>query len=188
MQRLKHLAWIGIMVTAAAHADKPQIQWDPNYDFAAVTSFQWQAGAGNIIATANPALHAHIVNAIEYQLTSRGLIEVEADADVNVSYYGLLDRDLRVDVDGPVYAIGGYGMGNWGSYGYGRAGPVPNARAVDVTRGTLMVDIWDAATETLVWRGVVNDIQVAGNPDKTRRNAEKAIDEMAKQYQRLRDD
>jgi len=134
---------LAVLVATPVFAAKPQIQWDTEYDFSTIKTFQWQDHAGESLKESDPFLHGHIVNAIEFELSKSGLTEV-----------------------GPV---------------------ATTTRVVEVERGTLVVDIWAAARKELIWRGTASDISVSENPDKTRRNAEKAIEAMAKQAKRVRD-
>ena len=62
----------------------------------------------------------------------------------------------------------GYG---WGHYGYGFGYPVgpvgpvgpvqTSTRVVEIERGTLVVDIWAAASKELVWRGTAAELSVS---------------------------
>jgi hypothetical protein len=184
---------LAVFVAAPAFAAKPQIQWNEAYDFASIKTFQWQDHAGESLKESDPFLHGHLMNAIEFQLTARGLTEVTENPDVYVNYTASARRDVRLESNDYGYSFGGYGYA-WGRYGYGfgvPAGPVApvatETRVIEVKRGTLVVDIWDASSEELVWRGTAADIAVSDEPDKNRRSAEKAIEAMAKQTQRLRD-
>ena len=176
-------------IAAPAFAAKPQIQWNTDYDFSGVKTFQWRDPPGASLAQSDPFLHSHIVNAIEYQLTASGLTEVTANPDVLVTYTASTERDVSLESDSYGYSFGGYGMGRWGTYGYRVAGPIgpvtTTTRVVEVERGTLVVDIVAAATNELIWRGTAGDITVSDKPDKLRRNVEKAIESMAKQTRKL---
>ena len=181
------LILLGVFVCAPAVAAKPQIQWDQEYDFSKVKTFMWKDTAGESLAQSQPFLHSHIINAIEYQLSNVGWREVDSGADVMVTYYGSTETNYRLQSDSFGYSFGGYGRGGWGYYGYGMAGPVTTTtRVIDYERGTLVVDIVDAASDQLVWRGTVSDISVSDNLDKMKKYIDKAIAQMAKQAQKLR--
>lgn len=184
---------LGIGLTAAclavpAWAAKPQIQWDPAYDFSQVQTFSWKPSAGQSLAESNPFLHEHIINAIEYQLSANGLREVDSSADVVVTYYGSTETNYTLQSDSYGYGFGGYGMGGWGYAGYGFGGPVSTTTRVhSYDRGTLVVDIVDADDDALVWRGSVSDITVTDDVEKQQKAIDKAIERMAKQSAKLRD-
>jgi hypothetical protein len=183
-------ASLAILVLAPAFAAKPQIQWNESYDFSTIKTFEWQDHAGQSLKESDPFLHSHLVNAIEYQLTAAGLTEVTENPDVYVNYTSSTRNDVRLESDSYGYGFGAYGYG-WGRYGYGMGvgvGPTSTTtRVVEIPRGTLVVDIWDASNKELVWRGTASDISVSDDPEKTQRNVAKAVEAMAKQAKRLRE-
>jgi hypothetical protein len=176
-------------IATPAFAAKPQIQWDPDYDFSTIETFQWTETDTASLASSDPFLHQHIINAIEYQLTSHGLAEVESNPDIRVTYHMSIDTNIRLRSITVGYGFGNYGRRGWRYYGYGFGGPVlaeTATRVVEIERGSLMVDVWDADSDQLIWRGVAEDIAVSNDPQKMRRNVEKAIERMAKQHDKLR--
>lgn len=184
---VKVLVFAAALVSTSAQAAKPQIQWDPEYDFSTVRTFQWRSADQATLAQNDPFLHSRIVNAIQYQLTGHGLTEVQSNPDVYVSYHASMQTDTRLESDSFGYGMGGYGMGGWGHYGYGSVGPVTTTtRVVEVNSGTLLIDVVDAEGNELIWRGVADGINVSSDPEKMQKNAVKAIEKMAKQYDKLK--
>jgi len=178
-----------MLIAATALADKPRIQWDTSYDFSSVGTFQWREPPEASLSDSDPFLHSRIVNAIEFELTQYGLTEVTSNPDVYVTYHASTETDVSLRSDSIGYGFGGYGLGGWGYYGYGRMGPITtsvNTRVVEIERGTLVVDVWDAGTNQLIWRGSAADITISDNPETTQKNTVKAIEKMAKQYRKLR--
>ena len=57
-------------------------------------------------------------------------------------------------------------------------------RVVEYEKGTLVVDIWDAAKKELVWRGEVTD-SLPDNVEKTQKTVVKAISKLAAQGRKL---
>ena len=64
-----------LLFVGPALAAKPQIQWNTDYDFSAVDTFQWKPVSAGSLASTDPFLHSRIINAIEFQLTGFGLTE-----------------------------------------------------------------------------------------------------------------
>jgi len=188
MNKSMTLLAVCALFATTGHAAKPQIQWNPDYDFSSIETFAWATPPEASLAESDPFLHAHIVNSIEYQLTSHGLTEVESGADVRVTYHSSTDTDVRLQSSTVGYGFGNYGRRGWGYYGYGMSGPVyTDTRVVEIERGSLMVDIWDTASNELIWRGKVDGITVSANPEKMQKNIDKAIKQMAKQADKLRE-
>ena len=187
---MKKLAIVLVLGSIAGIADaaKPQIQWNPDYDFSAVDGYEWKDSSGATLESSNPFLHSRIQNALDFELTGYGLTETAAEPDVYVSYHLSTQTDLQVHAETVGYSFGRYGTGRWGHYGYGTVVPLTiTADIVEIKRGTLVVDVWDTERNELVWRGTVSDIAISDNSVRTEKNALKAIDQMAKQYEKLRE-
>jgi uncharacterized protein DUF4136 len=182
----KSLAAVLVASTLAlsAQAQKPQIQWNNNYDWDAVQTFAWQDTPDTSLEERNPFMHSLIKNTIEAELATSGLTEVEANPNVWVNYHASTTTDVQLRTDSYGYSFGGYGMAGWGYYGMA-AGPVSSTtRAIEYTRGTLVVDIWDAASKQLVWRGTVSDT-LPDNVQKAEKLVIRAINKMAEQGRKL---
>jgi hypothetical protein len=171
-------------VTLAAHAQKPQIQWNAMYDFAAVDTFAWQLTPETSLEGRNPFMHSLIKNTLEAELAESGLTQVDSNPDVYVNYHASTETETQLRTDSYGYSYGTYGMGGWGYYGMS-AGPVSTTtRVVEYERGTLVVDIWDAVTKELVWRGTVSDT-MPDNVQKAEKLVVKAIGKLADQGRKL---
>ena len=71
----------------------------------------------------------------------------------------------------------GYGYGpRWGG-GMGTS----TTRQVDYTVGTLVVDLWDASTKKLVWRGTATKT-VSDDPSKSEKNINEAMAKIFEAY------
>ena len=116
--------------------------------------------------------------AIRRDLGSHGLFEASSgQPDFYVAFYvGLRDR---YDVNGVGYGLPvfrhGLHRGWWGwPGGY-------DVWAVPYTESTVIVDVIDAHTNQLVWRGYDSDTLNTGNPDKT---LTKAVDNVMSRFYR----
>ena len=181
-------AWLiaALLLTAApAFAQKVYVDYDSNYDAAGVGSFAWAETSETSVAHSNRLLHSRIVNGIEYYLTLAGAHEDESDPDVYVTYHTSTEKKVVIDTDFYGY---GYPSG-WGYYGrpfpYGVYGAsTTTVRTYD--RGTLIVDIWDAATDKLIWRGTAINITVTPDPAKMERRIDKALKKMVDKWQKIK--
>jgi hypothetical protein len=182
----KSLAAALVLSTLAlsAQAQKPQIQWNNAYHFDQVKTFAWQDTPETSLEGRNPFMHSLIKNTIEAELATSGLTEVEANPDVWVNYHASTTTDVQLRTDSYGYSMGGYGMAGWGYYGMA-AGPVSSTtRVVEYTKGTLVVDIWDAATKELVWRAQVTDT-LPDNVQKAEKLVVRSINKMVEQGRKL---
>jgi hypothetical protein len=146
------------------------------YDFDATANFSRFKTYAWISGTSVPdALnHQRIVAAISTQLGSKGLtrIDREANPDLYVAYHAAFDRDLQIT---------GFGSG-WS--GFRLPGSYSgSARAEEILKGMLLVDVMDTRTRVIVWRGIAaKDIDVNAKPDEREKNINKTAEKMFKNY------
>ncbi len=156
-----------------------------NYDFQKGTDFSvyqtyaWQQKMVDIFEgrvttnVRNPLNLKRIRSAIESELAAKGIELVDrAQADIHVVFHGLLEE--RIDIDDWGYGIG-YGRGAY----YGRGYYGSSIEVDQYTEGTLFIDIVDAKTNELVWRGWVKR-RVTDNIKESMIN--KAVAQVFKKY------
>jgi len=125
-----------------AFAQKITIEFDQAADFTKYRTFAIRDGQLN---SRNPALNSELVKKridadIGRDLTARGLTMVTGPADLNVRYRFGSARKIETEA----YPAGWRGFGT-------RIVRVP------YTEGTLVIDLRDPATRSLVWRGIASE-------------------------------
>ena len=128
-----------LLAALGAMAQHITMEFDPAADFSRYRTFSIQDGQLN---SKNPALNSELVKkrieaAIERDLTAKGLERVPGKSDLNVRYHFGSARKAQVER----YPAGWRG---WGT----RVVRVP------YTEGTLVLDLRDTGTRSLVWRGI----------------------------------
>jgi hypothetical protein len=133
------LFFLFLATTLAASAQKITVEFDQAVDFGAYRTFAIRGGQLN---SKNPALNSELVQKridadIERGLTARGLTMVPGKSDLNVRYRLGTARKAEIET----YPAGWRGLG---------------ARVVRVpfTEGTLVIDLRDPSTRSLVWRAI----------------------------------
>jgi len=177
---------LGTLVAAPVYAQKPQIQWDKEFDFSKVKTFKWQPPSSPSLADSNPIMHKFIESAIEKELVNVGFTEATDDPDVYVTYHGSTETEVQLRSTSFGYGVGSYGMGGWGMSGYSLGSSHTTTREVETKKGSLVVDIVDSMEKQLVWRGTVSGILISDDQAKTEQAVSKAIESMAKQNRKLR--
>jgi len=180
----KSAFWIPalILVTGPVFAEKVYVDYDGSYDAKSARTFAWAETSKTSIAKTDPLLHSRILNGIEYYLTLAGLHETDSDPDLRVTYHTSSKKEVSVDT-----SLHGYGYpGGWGYYhrypAYGYVDATSTVRTYQ--RGTLIVDVWDAASNKLVWRGTAADIGVTDNPTKMEKRVDKALKKMVNKWRK----
>ena len=137
--------------------------FDRTANFAAFRTYAWAAGT----PLPDALNHRRIVAAVDTQLAAKGMRIASTNPDVLVAYHASLDRNLQIDT---------FRMG-WGP---GRSG---TARTQEITVGTLAIDIVNAQTSAIVWRGMAsNDIDPNAKPATRERNINRATEKLFKNY------
>jgi uncharacterized protein DUF4136 len=131
-----------LLASLGASAQKVAVQFDEAVDFSQFKTFAIRSGQLN---SRNPALNNDLVKKrieadIERDLTARGLTESSGAADLNVRYHFGAGRNTRVEA----FPAGWRGLGT-------RYVRVPYAE------GTLVIDLHEAQTRSLVWRGIASE-------------------------------
>jgi Domain of unknown function (DUF4136) len=132
-----------LLTGSAAWAQKIDVQFDSSADFSKYKTFAIRDGKLN---SKNPALNSELVKKqieadIRQDLTTRGLTEAtDGPADLNVVYHFGSQRKAEVEA----YPAGWRG---WGT----RYVRVPYAE------GTLVIDLRDTGTHSMVWRGIASE-------------------------------
>jgi hypothetical protein len=136
------LVALALLASSCALAQKITVEFDQAADFSRYKTFAIRDGQLN---SRNPALNSELVRKqidadIMRNLTARGLTMVTGPSDLNVRYrFGSARKDEL-----EAYPAGWRG---WGT----RVVRVP------YTEGTLVIDLRDPGTRSLVWRGIASE-------------------------------
>ena len=137
------LLWIGLLFATAVFAQKVEIEFDQNVNFARFHTFAIRNGRLN---SKNPSLNSDLIRKrlngdIARFLEAKGLVAVsEGRPDMNIVYTLGAVRKAEIET----YPAGWRG---WGT----RVVRVP------YTEGTLVLDFRDPSTRSLVWRAIVRE-------------------------------
>lgn len=162
-------AWLTLLGTTAL-SQSVTFDYDRTVRFSAYKSYAWTRGT----ELPDGLNHARMVRSIDGQLAAKALARVEPgdSPDVLVAYHASFDQNLRIDA----FSTG------WGPFGLGpdRSG---SATVQKILVGTLVVDIIDARTNTLVWRGMASgDIKPNDKPEQRDKKLGKALEKMFRNY------
>ena len=130
-----------LLAALGAYAQKVTIEFDAAADFSKYRTFAIRDGQLN---SRNPALNSELVkkqiNAdIARNLTVRGLAQVSGESDLNVRYRFGSARKMELET----YPAGWRGLGT-------------QVVRVPYTEGTLVIDLRDPTTRSLVWRAIAS--------------------------------
>jgi hypothetical protein len=153
-----------LLLSTSAWAQDVSYDYDKTVNFSALKTYAW-APDGNI---QDELTHKRVVAAVDAQLAAKGMRPVEAGAtpDVIVTYRAGVRQELEVN------GYTGYRLNRWSS-----------ARVEQVPVGALLVEMVDAKTKEVVWRGMATkDLDVDASPEKREKNINKAAEKLFKKY------
>jgi Domain of unknown function (DUF4136) len=139
---MKRILVLAVVSAAFAWAQKITVEFDQAADFTKYKTFAIRDGQLN---SRNPALNSELVKKrieadIMRYLTARGLEMTTGQSDLNVRYHFGSVRKAELEA----YPAGWRGFGT-------RVVRVP------YTEGTLVIDLRDPSTRSLVWRGIASE-------------------------------
>jgi len=164
MKRLLSAAAVATMVSAtAAYAQKVSTDSDPSAPFATYKTYTWTAGT----PSPNPLGEQRIHDAVMAQLAAKGLVQATGAPDLYVATHVTAREEQQL-------VSTGFGYGAWWG------GGTSTTSVHTYVKGTLIVDLYDAKTKKMVWRGTATGTA----SDKPEKNAEKVNKALSKLFAR----
>jgi len=154
-----------LALAAVAYAQKVNTDSDPAARFSEYRTYAWTTGT----PSPNPLGEQRIHDAVNSQLAAKGLTLNREQPDLVVATHVMSHEEKEIIADG-------YGYGPWW---YG--GGFSTTRVYTYLQGTLVVDIYDAATKKMIWRGTATDT-VSDKAAKNTKKINKALTRMFQRY------
>lgn len=157
-----------LAAATVAFAQNVTYDVDRSADFSRFRTYEWGQG----MPVGDRLNDRRIATAIESELASRGITPapVGTHGDVIVAYYATFDQELEITGTG------------WGGYRLSgmRSG---SARVEEVLLGTLAVQMINAKTGAVIWRGMVTkEIDLKAKPEKRDKNIQSAVEKIFKKF------
>jgi hypothetical protein len=159
------------LVGSMAFTQDVTVDFDKTANFGAIKTFSLKIGT----SWGNPLSEKRVTDEFEQALTGKGWTKVdEAKADALVILHGATEVKRSLNT----FYSGGYGGFGWrGMGGMGTASTTVN----EYTVGSLIVDIFDAKSKQLLFRGTASD-ELSDKPEKNAKKLAKASDKMFKDF------
>lgn len=165
------------LLSVSVFAQDVQTDYDKAANFAAIKTFSIKIGT----TWGNPLGESRVLQEFDKAISEKGWTKTvdEAKADALVVIHGATEVKKSLDTfyTGGVYA--GYGYRGWAGYGMGMG--TATTSMSEFTMGTLVVDIFDARTKKLIFRGTATD-ELSDKVSKNIKKMEKASDKMFKNF------
>ena len=181
MRTRQLLTLLLFFIALPALGQKVFVDYDSATAFSEYKTFKYHDTWEDLRDTA-PALHNRVVEELRRYAREGGLEEVESDPDLYMVYYAADRGDLRIALSDLAYAYGSdFSPGGYWEGGVGTRTP----DGFTFREGTLIIDVWDAADERLVWRGMAT-AAISKKPDKNEKKVMTALEKIVKEWEQMR--
>jgi hypothetical protein len=169
IRRTASYSLLVLTMLGAAFAQHVQADFDHKTNFSQYKTYSWQE-----IKPADSLWDARIKNAVDAQLTAKGLTQVDNGGDISIVAIKTThtERTLQTFYDG-------FG-GGWRWRGFGGMGEATTTEQ-DYKEGTLVVDLYDANSKQLIWRASAEDT-LSDKASKNEKNLDKGVAKMFKGF------
>ena len=160
-----------LVALGTALAQQVKTDFDHQANFAQYKTYSWQE-----VKSADPLWDSRIKSAVDAQLAAKGWTRVDSGGDVAIVAIKTTQtqRTLQTFYDG---FGGGWGWRRFGAGGFGES----ETTEQDYKEGTLVVDMYDAKTKQLVWRGSAEDT-LSNEAEKNEKNLDKGVAKMFRKF------
>ncbi len=150
--------FVVMLGTAFAQHIKTDFDHQANFSQYQYKTYSWQE-----IKPANSLWDARIKNAVDAQLAAKGWTQVDNGGDVAI---------VAIKTTQTQRTLRWRGMGGFGQ---------STTTEQDYKEGTLVVDLYDAKTKQLIWRGSAQDT-LSDKATKNEKNLDKGVAKMFKAF------
>ena len=164
---------IGLMLLFAGKASAQQVKtdYDRSANFGQYKTYSWAQ-----VKTKDALDVDRIKTAVNAALAAKGWTQVDSGGDVSIVAVEITQNQQTLNTFYDGFG-GGWGWRRFGGGGFGEATTTTETYKV----GTLVVDLFDAKTKQLLWRGTSSDT-LSNNSDKNIKNLDKGVEKMFKNF------
>lgn len=153
-----------LLVASVAWAEI-KTDYDHNANFAGYKTYSWTK-----VRTSNSLWDQRVKDAVNSQLAAKGLSEVPSGGDLVLNAIGTTRNEPTLNT-----FYNGFGGWRWGGFGESTT-TVENYKV-----GTLVVDMFDASTKSLIWRGVASGT-LSNKTEKNIKDLDKDVQKMFQHF------
>ena len=167
LQRMMTTAAGVLLFATGAFGQHVKTDYDRGTDFSRYKTYSWEK-----VQTQDALWVDRIKSAVNADLASKGLTQAPSGGDISIVAIEMTKTQQHLNT-----FYDGFGGGwRWGG-GFGNATTTVDTYKV----GTLVVDLFDAKTKQLIWRGNSTDT-LSNNSNKNIQNLDKDVEKMFKNF------
>ena len=163
-----------LSLSGSAFAQDVKVDFDKDANFSALKTFTIKIGTH----WNNPLSEKRVLAEIQQGLVEKGwtVTTDDAKADALVVLHGATEKQKSLNT----FYSGGYGGYGWRG-GWGGGMSTATTTVDEYLVGTLVVDIFNAKSKQLVYRGIAQD-ELSDKPEKNAKKLAKASDKLFKDF------
>jgi hypothetical protein len=158
-----------LVLAAPSFAQDVKSDYDHSANFSQYKTFSWEK-----VQTKDPLMVDRIKEAVNSALAGKGWTLVPSGGDVEVVAIETTQDQQTLDT-----FYNGFGGGRRWGFGGGFGDAITTVETYKV--GTLVVDLFDASTEKLIWRSSSSDT-LSDKADKNTKNLDKGVNKMFQHF------
>jgi Domain of unknown function (DUF4136) len=166
-----------LALSTSALAQDVSFNFDSTADFTKYKTYHWEKHPNS--KDLDDLTMTQLGAALDAELAKKGLTKKnDGNSDLAIVYQLAVKQEKELTT-----FSSGYGMGpGWGGSWYGGTG-TSTTSVNTITNGTLALDIYDASSKKLVWRGVATkSLDTNAKPEKRQKNMAKGAEKLLKKY------
>jgi hypothetical protein len=162
---------IALLVAAASFGEQVKTDYDRSANFSQYKTYSWEK-----VQTLDSLWVDRIKDAVNRSLAAKGWTQVESGGQVAIVAVEMTknQQTLNTFYDG---FGGGWGWRRFGGGGFGDATTTTENYKV----GTLVVDLFDAKSKNLIWRGSASDT-LSDKSEKNIKNLDTGVQKMFEHF------
>jgi hypothetical protein len=169
-----------LLFAASAFAQDVSFNFDMTADFTKYKTYHWEKHPNS--KDLDDLTMSQLGAALDAELAKKGLTKkTDGNSDLAIVYQVAVKQEKELSTFSSGYSTGpGWGGGYGGFYG----GTSTSTTSVyTITKGTLALDMYDASSKKLVWRGIATKtLDVDAKPEKRQKNMAKGSEKLLKKY------
>jgi hypothetical protein len=172
---------LGLCIGGLAVAQDVRFNFDPSADFGKYKTYRWAQHPDS--KQVDQLTLKQLGAAFDAELAKKGLQRVEGDgpSDLVIVYQLATGQEKQLTSFSSDFGYGPGWRGGW--YGGGMGSSMTTATTSTITTGAVALDMYDAATKKLIWRGAVSKtLDPKAKPEKQQKNMAKAAAKLMKKY------
>ena len=159
-----------LLFSTASFAQQVKTDYDRGVNFSQYKTYSWGK-----IHTEDPLWVGRIKDAVDSALASKGWTQVQSGGSVTIMALEMNQTHKTLDTYYDGFG-GGWGWGRrFGGFGDGFGESTTTEDTYQV--GTLVIDLFDTNTKTLIWRGSASDT-LSNKSEKNIKNLNKGVEKL----------